>query len=321
MLGGRRGLLLGGLAAPVLARAQRFPDRPLRLIVPFAPGGASDLVARILAEPMAEALGQPVVVDNRPGAGGNLGAELAARAAPDGQTLLLGAPGALTVNPHLYPSLPFDPRRDFAPISQVFSTDHAVVVHPGIPAATLPDFIALLRARPRQLAYASAGTGATTHLFGELFRMQAGVEILHIPYRGSGPAVADLVAGTVQAMFDQLPSSIGHVQAGRLRALATTGARRNALLPAVPTAAEAGMPDYGVTSWNALLVPAGTPAPVVARLNAVVGAALDLPAVRQRMAPLGAEPAAGTPEALAALLAAETERWGRVVREARITVQ
>ena len=321
MLRLRRGLLLAGLGAPLVARAQRFPERPLRLVVPFAPGGASDLVARILAEPMGAALGQPVVVDNRPGAGGNLGAEMAARAAPDGHVLLLGAPGALTVNPHLYPDLPFAPLRDFAPVGRVFTTDHVVCVHPAVPATTLGEFIALLRARPGQLAYASAGTGATTHLFGELFRMQAGVDMLHIPYRGSGPAVADLIAGTVQAMFDQLPSSIGHIQAGRLRALAVTGAGRNALLPAVPTAAESGLPDYVVTSWNALLAPAGTPAPVVARLNAVVAAALGDPAVRARMAPLGAEPAAGSPEALAALLAAETERWGRVVREARISVQ
>jgi tripartite-type tricarboxylate transporter receptor subunit TctC len=320
MLGTRRALLLAALAAPALGRAQGFPTRPLRIVVPFAPGGASDLVARVLAEPLGAALGQPVIVDNRPGAGGNLGAEVVVRAAPDGHTLLMGAPGALTVNPHLYANMPFDPARDLAPVSLVFTTDHLVVVNPGVPAGSLAEFIALARARPGAISYASAGIGATTHLFGELFRLRAGVELTHIPYRGSGPAVADLVGGTVQAMFDQLPSSIGHVQAGRLRALAVTGAARNALLPAVPTAAEAGLADYVVTSWNALLVPAGTPAPIIQRLAGLVAEALALPAVRERLAPLGADPAPTSPAALGALLREESRRWGQVVREAGITV-
>jgi tripartite-type tricarboxylate transporter receptor subunit TctC len=259
-------------------------------------------------------------VDNRPGAGGNLGAEVVVRAAPDGHTLLMGAPGALTVNPHLYANMPFDPARDLAPVSLVFTTDHLVVVNPGVPAGSLAEFIALARARPGAISYASAGIGATTHLFGELFRLRAGVELTHIPYRGSGPAVADLVGGTVQAMFDQLPSCIGHVQAGRLRALAVTGAARNALLPAVPTAAEAGLADYVVTSWNALLVPAGTPAPIIQRLAGLVAEALALPAVRERLAPLGADPAPTSPAALGALLREESRRWGQVVREAGITV-
>ncbi|MBV1796043.1 tripartite tricarboxylate transporter substrate binding protein [Siccirubricoccus sp. G192] len=320
MLGTRRALLLAALAAPALGRAQDFPIRPLRIVVPFAPGGASDLVARVLAEPLGAALGQPVIVDNRPGAGGNLGAEVVVRAAPDGHTLLMGAPGALTVNPHLYANMPFDPARDLAPVSLVFTTDHLVVVNPGVPARNLAEFIALARARPGAISYASAGIGATTHLFGELFRLRARVELTHIPYRGSGPAVADLVGGTVQAMFDQLPSCIGHVQAGRLRALAVTGPARNALLPAVPTAAEAGLADYVVTSWNALLVPAGTPAPIVQRLAGLVAEALALPAVRERLAPLGADPAASSPAALGALLREERARWGQVVREAGITV-
>ncbi len=312
----RRSLLLAALATPALAQ-----PRGLRIVVPFAPGGASDLVARIIAEPLGAALGQAVLVENRPGAGGNLGAEAVARAAPDGTTLLMGAPGALTVNPHLYPDLSFRPLVDFAPVSLVFTTDHLVVVHPSVPARTLAEFIALAKAQPGRIAYASAGTGATTHLFGALFGLRAGVELTHVPYRGSGPAVNDLLAGTVQAMFDQLPSSVAHVREGRLRALCTSGAARHALLPDVPTAAEAGLADYQVASWNALLAPAATPPETIARQAAAVAAVLALPAVRDRLRPLGADPAPSTPAAMTALLRTETQRWGEVVRAAHITVQ
>ena len=308
--------LLTLLATPALAQ-----PRMLRIVVPFAPGGASDLVARIIAEPLGAALGQAVLVENRPGAGGNLGAEAVVRAAADGKTLLMGAPGALTVNPHLYPDLPFKPLVDLAPVSLVFTTDHLVVVHPAVPARTLAEFIALSKAQPGRIAYASAGTGATTHLFGALFGLRAGVELTHVPYRGSGPAVNDLLAGTVQAMFDQLPSSVAHVREGRLRALCTTGAARHALLPNVPTAAEAGLADYQVASWNALLAPAATPGVTVVRQAAAVAEVMALPTVRDRLRPLGADPAASTPAALAALLRSETQRWGEVVRAAHITVQ
>ncbi len=317
----RRALLGATLATPTLATPAVAQQRGLRLVVPFAPGGASDLVARIIAEPLGAALGQSVLVENRPGAGGNLGAEAVARAAPDGTTLLMGAPGALTVNPHLYPDLAFRPLVDFAPVSLVFNTDHLVVVHPSVPTPTLAAFIALAMVHPGRFAYASAGTGATTHLFGALFGLRAAVELTHVPYRGSGPAVNDLLAGTVQAMFDQLPSSVAHVREGRLRALCTTGAARHPLLPDVPTAAEAGLADYQVASWNALLAPAATPAEIVARQAAAVAAVLALPAVRERLRPLGADPAASSPAALAALLRTETQRWGEVVRAAHITVQ
>lgn len=319
---GRRGLLILGAAAvlPRPAAAQRFPDRPVRLVVPFAPGGSSDLAARLIAEPMAERLGQPVVVENRAGAGGTLGAELVARSAPDGHTMLIAATGALTINPHVTPGTAFDPRRDLAPVCRVFTTDHALVVTPSLPARSLAEFIALAKARPGQVSFASSGPATTLHLFGELFRLQAGVDITHVPYRGNAPAMTDLLAGTVQSMFDQLIISGPYIQAGRLRALCVTGAARNAQFPEIPTAAESGLPDFVVTSWNALMVPAGTPAPAVARLNEACAAALAVPAVRERMLATGAEPAPSSVEALAALLAAEYERWGRVVREAKVTV-
>ena len=306
------------LAAPALA--QRFPDRPVRLIVPFAPGGSSDLAARLIAEPMAERLGQPVVVENRPGAGGTLGAELVARSAPDGYTMLIGAPGGLAINPHLTPNANFNPLRDLAPVSLVFTTDHALVVTPGLPARTLADYIALARARPGQVSYASSGPGTSLHMLGELFKLLAQVDITHVPYRGNAPAMTDLLAGTVQSMFDQLIISGPFITQGRLRALCVTGPKRNAQFPDIPTAAEAGLPDFVVTSWNALVVPTGTPAAVVARLNEAANGALNVPMVRERMGATGAEAAPGTVEALRALLASEYERWGRVVRDARLSV-
>jgi tripartite-type tricarboxylate transporter receptor subunit TctC len=318
----RRALLAFGgailLAAP--GRAQRFPERPLRLVVPFAPGGSSDLAARLIAEPMAERLGQPVVVENRAGAGGSLGAEAVARAAPDGHTMLMGAPGALVINPHLTPNFAFDPRRDLAPVSLVFVTDHALVVNPAVPARTLAEFIALAKAQPGRVSYASSGPGTTLHLFGELFRQQAGVDITHVPYRGNAPAMTDLLAGTVQSMFDQLVISGPHIQTGRLRALVVTGPQRNTRFPEIPTAAESGLPEFVATSWNALLVPAGTPPFAIARLNEAVAAALAVPLVRERLAATGAEPTPSSAGALGTLLARENDRWGRVVREARIVV-
>jgi tripartite-type tricarboxylate transporter receptor subunit TctC len=306
------------LAAPALA--QRFPDRPVRLIVPFAPGGSSDLAARLIAEPMAERLGQPVVVENRPGAGGTLGAELVARSAPDGYTMLIGAPGALAINPHLTPNANFNPLRDLAPVSLVFNTDHALVVTPSLPVRSLAEYIALARARPGQVSYASSGPGTTLHMLGELFKLLAQVDITHVPYRGNAPAMTDLLAGTVQSMFDQLIISGPFITQGRLRALCVTGPRRNAQFPDIPTAAEAGLPDFVVTSWNALVVPTGTPAAVVARLNEAANGALNVPMVRERMGATGAEAAPGTVEALRALMASEYERWGRVVRDARLSV-
>jgi tripartite-type tricarboxylate transporter receptor subunit TctC len=317
----RRALLAATLLAPGLARAQAWtPPRPVRLVVPFPAGGATDVVARVLAERMQEALGQPVVVENRTGAGGNIGVENVVRSAPDGTTLLMGTTGTLTVNPHLYSTLGFDPLRDLAPVSMAFTTDHVLIVNPSVPARTAQEFLALARAQPGRFSYGSAGSGSSTHTVAELFRLAARVEITHVPYRGSAPALNDLVAGTVQVMLDQIPSAIGQIQAGRVRALAVTGARRSPLLPEVPTMAEIGLAEAQATSWGAVMAPAGTPAPAIARFNATIREALALQAVKERLAAAGAEGVASSPEELAAFLRDESAKWARVVREARITV-
>jgi tripartite-type tricarboxylate transporter receptor subunit TctC len=318
----RRTLIAATLFAPAIARAQApwTPTRPTRFVVPFPAGGATDVVARVLAERMQDAFGQPVVVENRTGAGGNIGVENVVRSAPDGGTILMGTTGTLTVNPQLYATLGFDPLRDLAPISMAFATDHVLVVNPQVPAQTAQDFLALVRARPGALSYGSAGAGSSTHTVPELFKLAARVEITHVPYRGSAPALNDLVAGTVQVMLDQIPSAIGQIQGGRVRALAVTGERRSPLLPDVPTMAEIGLPDAQASSWGAVMAPAGTPAPVVARFNAAIRDALAQQPVKDRLAAAGAEGVWSTPEDLATLLRAESTKWARVVREARITV-
>ncbi|HWT09519.1 MAG TPA: tripartite tricarboxylate transporter substrate-binding protein, partial [Roseomonas sp.] len=285
----RRALLAATLATPAAAQAPWVPTRPIRFVVPFPAGGATDVVARVLAERLQESLGQPVVVENRTGAGGNIGVENVVRSAPDGTTLLMGTTGTLTVNPHLYANLGFDPLRDLAPVSMAFTTDHVLVVNPAVPAQTAQDFLALVRARPGALSYGSAGSGSSTHTVPELFKLAARVDIAHVPYRGSAPALNDLVAGTVQVMLDQIPSAIGQIQAGRVRALAVTGARRSPLLPDVPTLAEIGLPQAQATSWGAVMAPGGTPAPIVLRVNAAIREALAQPAVRERLAAAGAD--------------------------------
>jgi len=315
----RRQLLAAALAAPAVARAQGF-DRPLRIIVPNAPGGTSDILARLIATPLGKAVGQSVIVENRTGAGGNIGVENVVRSPADGTTILMGTTGTLTVNPHLYANLGFDPLRDLAPISMAFTTDHVLIVNPQVAAQNAKEFLALVRARPGALSYGSAGSGSSTHTVPELFKLAARVEITHVPYRGSAPALNDLVAGNVQVMLDQIPSAIGQIQGGRVRALAVTGARRSPLLPDVPTMAEFGLPDAQATSWGAVMAPAGTPAPVVARFNAAIREALAQQPVKDRLAAAGAEGVASTPEDLATYLRAESAKWARVVREAQITV-
>jgi len=317
----RRTALAAGLALPVAAHAQDWtPNRPLRFVVPFPPGGATDVVARVLAERLGEKLGQPVTVENRTGAGGNVGVENVVRSPADGYTLLMGTTGTLTINPHLYPAMGFSPVIDLAPVSMAFATDHVLIVHPSVPAETLEQFLALARARPGSLAYGSGGNGTSTHLVPELFRLVAGIELQHVPYRGSAPALNDTVAGNVQCMLDQLPSALGMIQAGRVRPLVVTGPKRAALLPAVPTLAESGLADAQATSWGAVLVPGATPAAVVERLNALIVEILALPAVRERLAAAGADAVSSTPADLAGTMATETTKWGRVVREARVTV-
>jgi tripartite-type tricarboxylate transporter receptor subunit TctC len=242
------------------------------------------------------------------------------RSPADGHTILMGTTGTLTVNPHLYATLGFDPLRDLAPVSMAFTTDHVLIVNPSVQAQTAQEFLALVRAQPGRVSFGSAGSGSSTHTVPELFKLAARVEITHVPYRGSAPALNDLVAGNVQMMLDQIPSAIGQIQAGRVRALAVTGARRSPLLPNVPTMAEIGLPDAQATSWGAVMAPAGTPAPAIARFNAVIREALAQQAVKDRLAAAGADGVSSSAEELAAYLRAESEKWARVVREARITV-
>jgi tripartite-type tricarboxylate transporter receptor subunit TctC len=296
------------------------PTRPIRFVVPFAAGGATDVVARVLAERMGERLGQPVVVENRAGSGGNIGVENVVRAPADGSVILMGTTGTLTINQHLYPSMGFDPAKDLAPISMAFATDHVLIVNPNVPARTAQEFLAWLRANPGKASFGSAGSGSSTHMVAELFRAAAGVEVTHVPYRGSAPALNDTVAGNVQFMLDQLPSAIGQIQGERVRALATTGPKRTSQLPDVPTMAEIGLPKAEATSWGAVMAPHGTPAPAIARLNAVLKEALADPKIQERLTAAGADAVSSSPEELQRKMAQEIETWGAVVRDARITV-
>jgi tripartite-type tricarboxylate transporter receptor subunit TctC len=317
----RRGLIAAALLTPSLARAQAWaPTRPLRMVVPFPPGGATDVVARVLAERLSDKLGQAVPVENRTGAGGNVGVENVVRSPADGHTLLMGTTGTLTINPHLYTNMGFNPATDLAGISMAFATDHVLIVHPSVPARTAQEFLALLRARPNQFSFGSGGNGSSTHLVPELFKLAARVEMQHVPYRGSAPALNDTVAGNVQVMLDQLPSALPMIQGNRVRALAVTGPRRSRVLPDLPTMAEIGLPQAEATSWGAVMAPAGTPPAAIERLNAAIRESLAEPAVQQRLAAAGADAVASTPAELAATMRSETEKWGRVVREARITV-
>ncbi len=312
---GLAGLALWGPSAGrALAQAGAYPSKPVRWIVPFPPAGAMDVIARTLAEHMGRALGQSFVIENKPGAGGNIGMDLVAKAPADGHTMMIVANG-MAVNRYLYGKLSFDPVKDFAPVSLVAVVPNVLVVPAANPARSVADLIAQAKAHPGKLAYASAGNGTTLHLAGELFASMAKVDLLHVPYKGSGPAVTDLLGGQVDMMFDSLTSARPHIESGKLRALAVTTRSRAAALAGVPTLAEAGVPGYELSPWYAVYLPAGTPAPVVAALQQALAEALRLPDVRRRLAAIGAEPVGGTPEALRAHLQAEMEKWGRVIAE------
>jgi tripartite-type tricarboxylate transporter receptor subunit TctC len=323
----RRAVLTAAAAfgAPAWTRAQEAagwrPSRPIRFIVPFVAGGSADIAARLIADRMGELLGQPVVVENRGGSGGNIGGEMAARAAPDGHTLLMGVTGLLSTNPHIYRSMGFDPARDLAPVSLAYTSDLVIVVPNRLPVATLREFVAYARARPGALSFGSSGHGASTHTAAELFRLAAGLDLVHVPYRGSGAAMNDLLAGTIQMMLIQIAGAAAQIRDGQVRALAATGPRRHPLLPEVPTVGEEGWPEATATSWGCVMAPAGTPAPTVAALNAAVVAAVATPSVAQRLEAAGVDGETGTPAALGAFIAAERAKWGRVVREARIAVE
>ena len=319
----RRSLLTGLAvlpAAPALAQPRWAPDRPVRVVVPFAAGGSTDVTARLVATALAERLGQPVVIENRPGAGGNVAAEHVARSAPDGYTLFMATSGIVAANQALYRSLPFDALRDFAPITQVAFVPNLLVVNPGVPANTMAELVALARARPGQINYGSAGSGTSQHIAGALFAARANLELQHVPYRGGAPAVTDLVAGRIQMIFSPLVEVIAQVRANQLRPLAITTARRSALLPEIPTVAET-VPGFEVALWNSLLAPAGTPPAAIARISEEAAAALRTPELRARLAEQGSEPVGSTPAEFAAFIRAEIPKWTEMVRLSGATAE
>ena len=302
------------------AQAQApLPGRPVSMVVGFAPGGGTDTAARIVAKRLAENIGNTVLVENKPGAGGNLATEYAAKAPADGTVLHLASVGSLAVNPHMIAKMPYDPLKDVAPVTMAVVFANVLVVHPSLGVSTLGDFVKLARAKPGAISYGSSGIGGAGHLAGELFRLVAKVDIVHVPYKGGGPATADLLGGQIGAIFSTPSSVVGHIKAGKIRALATTGAQRALAMPEVPTIAELGYPGYEATNWYAYVVPAKTPRDLVARWNTELMKVLSAPDVRAQLLEHGMEPQPGTPEALGRFIEKEHATWGRVVREAKIT--
>ena len=308
------------LLVPGLAAAQAYPAKPLRLICPFPPAGAVDIASRATAHELTKILGQTVAVENKPGAGGNLGGVEAARSAPDGYTLFMTTSGIQAINPALYAKMPFDPNKELTPVVPLVSLNNVLVLHPSVPARTLKEVIALLKANPGKYSYASSGNGTSIHMSGAMFTQMTGVDIVHIPYKGSGPAVTDLLAGVTQMMFDNIPSSLPHIKAGKLRAIATTGAKRDPALPDLPTIAEAGVPGYESGVWFGLMAPAGTPKEIVARLNAAGVQGTKSPEFIQRMTALGYNIIPGSPEDMAAMIQAELKRWPPIVKASNAKV-
>ncbi|HUG21700.1 tripartite tricarboxylate transporter substrate binding protein [Piscinibacter sp.] len=294
------------------ARAQGYPDKPIHIVVPYAPGGPTDIVARLIGNKLSEQLGQPVIVDNKGGAGGNLGAEAASQAAPDGYTLLLVTTGH-TINPSLYPKLGYDLVKDFAPVSQLISSPMVVAVTPSLPVINLAELIALAKAKPGELNFASAGNGSSTHLAPELFDMMAGIKMTHVPYKGSAPALGDVIGGHAQVAFDYMISAMQHVRSGKLKGLAVTSAARSPAAPELPTVAEAGVPGFEVIGWNGLMAPAGTPKPVIDKLNAAVKKALASPDIVAQVSGQGSSPHWSSADAFGSFVRAEVARWGKVV--------
>jgi tripartite-type tricarboxylate transporter receptor subunit TctC len=303
------------LAACSGAWAQSYPAKPIRFIVPFPPGGSADILARAIGQKAGEGLGQSLVVENRPGAGTAIGAEALAKSPADGYAVMIGTVSSHAINPALNPKLTYDPVKDFTPISLVASIPFAMIVHPSVPAKSVSEFISLAKSKPGSLNYSSAGNGTSNHLAGELLKSLAGIDIVHIPYKGSAPALNDLVAGQVSLMFDLVLTAAPHVKSGAVRGLAVTGARRSSALPELPTVAESGVPGYEVSAWFGIFAPAGVPQPVVQRLNAEFVKALQQPELRQRLASQGAEPLTSTPEEFAAYLRSEIAKWAKVVKD------
>lgn len=315
-----RQFIVGLCLAASSAAASAYPDRPIRIVLGFPAGGGADVVLRTITPGLAEELGQPIIVDNRPGAGGNLGMDIVAKAAPDGYTLLLAAPG-LATNASLYENLPFDPAKDFAAIGMVSSVPNVLVVNPSLPYKTVAQLIAYAKSHPGELNYASSGIGTSLHLAGALFERDAGVKLTHVPYRGGPAAINDLIGGQVQMMFSVVPLAGPQIRSGKLLALAVTGQTRSPTLPDVPTMIESGLKGYTAITWNGLVAPAGTPAPIIHQINAALQKVLDRPDVQKTFAGMGQDVVKDTPEQFDAMLKDETDKWERVIKDAGIKAE
>lgn len=305
-------MVLAGMAAG--AHAQTYPSKPIRIVVPFAPGGGADLVGRTIAQKLNESLGQPVLVDNRAGAAGSIGADIAAKSPPDGHTLFLGSNGPLAINPGLYAKLPYDAARDFAPVSIATVMPFLLATHPSLPVRTVKDLIALAKARPNQLNYGSPGSGSTTHLANELLKSMTGMKITHVPYKGVAPAAIDLISGQVQMMSGDLSTLLPHVRSARMRPIAVTGVKRSHLLPELPTVAESGVPGYDASGWFGVVVPAATPAPIIERLNGVIVKGLAASDARERLGAFGGEVGGSTPEQFGNHIRTEAAKWSKLIK-------
>jgi tripartite-type tricarboxylate transporter receptor subunit TctC len=314
--------LAGAIGVPLAALAQpAYPVKPVRIIVPFSAGGVADALPRIVGEKLAQKWGQPVVIENKVGASGNIGMAEGARAAPDGYTLVLAPTGNLTVNPSLFPNLPFDTHKDLVPVTLLAESQNVLVVHPSVPAKSFLDLISYAKANPDKLSFASPGEGSGAHLAGELLKIDAGIQALHVPYKGIAPAVNDLLGGTVTMMFAGISTILPHVKGGKLNAIAIASPRRNPQLPDVPTVAESGLPGFDVTSWYGIVVPAGTPQAVVQKVQRDMAEALASEDVKAKLAGLGLDPVGNTPDAFDKVIKAETRKWTDIVRKANIKPQ
>ena len=312
------GLVLALIAGAVVA--QPWPSKPIKWVVPFAPGGTTDILARTIGEKLSVTLGQPIIVENKPGAGGGVGAEQVAKSPPDGYTIMGGTISTHAINASLYKNLPYDPVRDFAPITLIVRVPNMLVVNPDVPAKDVRELIALLKTNPGKYSFASSGNGTSQHLSGELFKVMTGVEMQHVPYRGSPPALADVVGGQVTMTFDNITTAWPLVKGGKLRALAVTTAKRSPIAPDVPTLAESGLAGYEIGSWQGVFAPAGVPAEIVKRFNAEIVRIINAPDIRQKLVDMGAEPAPNTSEEFAAMVKAEVAKWADVVRKSGATV-
>ena len=313
------GIALFAAALPS-AHAQSWPSRGLRIVVPFAPGGSTDIFARLVGDRLAMALGQPVVIDNRPGAGGNIGADAVAKAPADGYTLLMATTGVMAINNAMYKNLAYDAEKDLKPVIYIASITNVLIVPADSPLKSVGDVTAAAKAAPGRLSFASSGAGSSTHMSAELFRLMTGTELLHIPYKGSGQAMPDVISGRVSMMFENMPGAVGHIKGGKVRVLAVTGLQRTPAMPDVKTVAESGVPGYESLSWSGIAAPAAPPPEVIARLNREINAILANPEMRQKLAEQGSEAVGGTPEAFAEHISRERQKWSKVVRDAAIVV-